>query len=59
MVKREFTTAEITYLRGLSAVSTVTPTRIIYSEKFKRRFIREHRNGKRGYVKTEVETSVG
>lgn len=47
MMKREFTNAEITYLRGLSAVSTVTPTRIIYSEKFKRRFIREHRNGKR------------
>lgn len=46
-MKREFTNAEITYLRGLSAVSTVTPTRIIYSEKFKRRFIREHRNGKR------------
>ena len=43
---REFTDSEIRYLRSLRAVDTVTPTRIIYSSEFKKRFLREYLNGK-------------
>ena len=38
--------SEIRYLRSLRAVDTVTPTRIIYSSEFKKRFLREYLNGK-------------
>lgn len=46
MMTREFTDSEIRYLRSLRAVDTVTPTRIIYSSEFKKRFLREYLNGK-------------
>lgn len=46
-MRRKFTPDEISYLRGLWAVSTVTPTRIIYSEGFKRKFVHEYKNGKK------------
>lgn len=45
-MRREFTPDEISYLRGLWAVSNVTPTRIIYSDEFKRYFLREHGKGR-------------
>lgn len=44
------------YLRGLWAVSNVTPTRIIYSDEFKRYFLREHGKG-RGV--TEIFRNAG
>lgn len=47
MMKKEFTPDEIEYLSGLSAVATVTPTRIIYSEGFRRKFVHEYKNGKK------------
>ena len=45
-MRREFTPDEISYLCGLWAVSNVTPTRIIYSDEFKRYFLREHGKGR-------------
>ena len=45
-MRREFTPDEISYLRGLWAVSNVTPTRIIYSDEFKEYFLREHGKGR-------------
>lgn len=47
-MRREFTPDEISYLRGLWAVSNVTPTRIIYSDEFKEYFLREHGKGRGG-----------
>lgn len=55
-MRREFTPDEISYLRGLWAVSNVTPTRIIYSDEFKRYFLREHGKG-RGV--TEIFRNAG
>jgi len=46
-MKKEFTTGEMEYLRALSAVANVTPTRIVYSEGFKRNFVHEYMNGKK------------
>lgn len=45
-MRRKFTPDEISYLRGLWAVSSVTPTRIIYSDEFKEYFLREHGKGR-------------
>lgn len=45
-MRRKFTPDEISYLRGLWAVSNVTPTRIIYSDEFKEYFLREHGKGR-------------
>ncbi|WP_288463633.1 HTH domain-containing protein [uncultured Bifidobacterium sp.] len=45
-MRRKFTPDEISYLRGLWAVSNVTPTRIIYSDEFKGYFLREHGKGR-------------
>ena len=45
-MRRKLTPDEISYLRGLWAVSNVTPTRIIYSDEFKRYFLREHGKGR-------------
>ena len=45
-MRRKLTPDEISYLRGLWAVSNVTPTRIVYSDEFKRYFLREHGKGR-------------
>lgn len=55
-MRRKFTPDEISYLRGLWAVSNVTPTRIIYSDEFKEYFLREHGKGREP---TEIFRNVG
>ncbi len=53
---KKFTDAEIAYLRGLKAVDNVTTNRIIYSEEFKRHFLREYWNGRKP---TEIFRDAG
>ena len=55
-MRRKFTPDEISYLRGLWAVSNVTPTRIIYSDEFKRYSLREHGKGR---APTEIFRNAG
>lgn len=52
----KFNDAEVAYLRGLDAVDNVTSTRIIYSRRFKTRFLHEYWNGK---SPTEIFRNAG
>ena len=55
-MRKSFTETEMAYLQQLSAVENVTPTRIIYSESFKRHFLREYHAGRKP---TEIFREAG